>query len=591
MLPHQFRLPLILGGLFLGLCTPPLLAQQATDSIRLNQLGFYPKAPKIAALVGAKPGTFTLTAPGSERALFTGTVGAKQHNPGTGEDVRLADFSAFTTPGTYVLRDAGGRVSYPFQIQRRVHEGVARAALKSYYYQRVSTALPALYAGRWSRPLGHPDTQVLVHASAATAQRPTGTLVSAPRGWYDAGDYNKYVVNSGITMGTLFSLYEDFPTYCRTFREEVPESSNRLPDVVDETLWNLRWMLAMQDPTDGGVYHKLTNAAFDGMEMPALTTKPRYVVQKSTAAALDFAAITAQASRILKQFPRQLPGLADSCLQASVRAWQWAQAHPQVLYRQADINKQVDPDISTGEYGDQDLHDEWVWAAAELYVTTSQPQYYQVLQPALAESAKLPSWNQVQALGYYTLARFRSQLPAAAQAQWPTVRKHILALADELRAGYEQQPYQTAMTKSAANFVWGSNATAANQGVALIQAYRLSGDKQYLQCALANLDYLLGRNATGYCFVTGFGSKAPQHPHHRLSEADGIAEPLPGFLVGGPNPGRQDGCQYLFSDAERAYTDEVCSYASNEVAINWNAPLVYLTVAMEALQNDAGFAK
>lgn len=593
MLIPQFLRALALGGvsLGLGLHSQPLLAQQATDSIRLNQVGFYPKAPKVAVLVGAKPGKFSITAPTSARVLFTGIAGAEQRNQVTGENVRVADFSAFTTPGTYVLRDASGRVSYAFQIKPRVHEGVARAALKSYYYQRVSTPLPAQYAGRWSRPLGHPDTQVLVHASAATAQRPAGTVLSAPRGWYDAGDYNKYVVNSGITMGTLFSLYEDFPEYCSKFREDVPESVNALPDVLDEALWNLRWMLTMQDPNDGGVYHKLTNAAFDGMEMPVQTTKPRYVVQKSTAAALDFAAVTAQASRILKQFPRQLPGLADSCLQASVRAWQWAQANPQVLYRQAEINKQFDPDISTGEYGDQDVRDERAWAAAELYVTTRQPQYYQALQPALTEAAKLPSWNQVQALAYYTLARFQSQLPATAQQQWPTVRKNVLALADEVKAGYEQQAYQTAMTKSAANFIWGSNATAANQGIALIQAYRISGDKQYLRCALANLDYLLGRNATGYSFVTGYGTKTPQHPHHRLSEADGIVEPLPGFLVGGPNPGQQDGCHYPFTDAERAYADEVCSYASNEVAINWNAPLVYVAVAIEALQEKAGFVK
>nr|GFC47660.1 hypothetical protein [Tanacetum cinerariifolium] len=146
------------------------------------------------------------------------------------------------------------------------------------------------------------------------------------------------------------------------------------------------------------------------------------------------------------------------------------------------------------------------------------------------------------------------------------------------------------MGRTAADYVWGSNATAANQGIALVQAYRLTGDRKYLRAALTNLDYLLGRNATGYCFVTGCGTRSPQHPHHRLSEADGVAAPVPGLLVGGPNPGRQDKCAYPAALAPLAYSDSVCSYASNEIAINWNAPLVYLAAALEALQTEVSQA-
>ncbi len=136
------------------------------------------------------------------------------------------------------------------------------------------------------------------------------------------------------------------------------------------------------------------------------------------------------------------------------------------------------------------------------------------------------------------------------------------------------------------DFVWGSNAVCANQGVAFIQAYQLCQDKKYLNHALANLDYLMGRNGTGYAFVTGFGDKMPLAPHHRPSESDGIAEPVPGLLVGGPNPGQQDKCEYSSSVADESYTDLECSYASNEIAINWNAPLVYLAAGIEALQGD-----
>src|SRR5690606_16621024 len=157
---------------------------------------------------------------------------------------------------------------------------------------------------------GHPDSQVLVHASAASDKRPEGTVISSARGWYDAGDYNKYIVNSGITMGTLLSGYEDFPEYWNSISLNIPESKNQVPDLLDEVLWNLRWMLTMQDPHDGGVYHKLTNSKFDSMVMPHEATNIRYVVQKSTGATLDFAAVMAQSARVYKKFEAQFPGLS-----------------------------------------------------------------------------------------------------------------------------------------------------------------------------------------------------------------------------------------------------------------------------------------
>lgn len=575
------RLLLLLSAVLLA---PPLVAQHLTDSIRLNQVGFYPAAPKLAVVVGAEAGPFYITTPDRATVVFTGKLGESRPADLAHQQTRVADFSALTRSGTFVVWIPQVGSSYPFRIQPNVHEGVAQAALKGYYYQRVSTPLPPAYAGRWSRPAGHPDTRVLVHSSAASAPRPTGTVLSSPRGWYDAGDYNKYIVNSGITMGTLLSLYEDFPAYCTRLKTNIPESQNALPDVLDEALWNLRWMLTMQDPHDGGVYHKLTNASFDGMVMPHYTIDPRYVVQKSTAATLDFAAVLAQASRVLRPFGRQLPGLADSCLQASRKAWDWAQAHPAALYQQDAMNKQFQPSVGTGAYGDESVKDEFVWAAAELYITTKEDRYYTAVALFPDEDVPLPTWSQVRTLAYYSFVRNKATLTPAARQDLPKLEARLRAAADALRQNYTAQAYQTVMGTKATDYNWGGSATAANQGILLVQAYRLTNKPHYLQAALANLDYLLGRNATGYCFLTGSGTKSPQHPHHRPSEADGIAAPVPGLLVGGPNPGRQDNCAYPSSLPALAYSDHVCSYASNEIAINWNAPLVYLAAALEALQ-------
>jgi len=87
--------------------------------------------------------------------------------------------------------------------------------------------------------------------------------------------------------------------------------------------------------------------------------------------------------------------------------------------------------------------------------------------------------------------------------------------------------------------------------------------------------------------VTGFGTRSPQHPHHRPSMADGVAAPVPGFLVGGPNPGQQDQVhcnrRYPSNVPALSYLDADCAYASNEVTINWNAPLVYVSAALQVL--------
>jgi endoglucanase len=192
-------------------------------------------------------------------------------------------------------------------------------------------------------------------------------------------------------------------------------------------------------------------------------------------------------------------------------------------------------------------------------------------------------------LGYYSFLRSKD-LPAAVSGTVKQMREKVLTLADSYMAGYRRSAFGTVMGQSARDFIWGSNAVAANQGIVLLNAYMLTREKKYVDYALTNLDYLLGRNATGYSFVTGTGSKSPMHPHHRPSVADGVTDPVPGLLAGGPNPGMQDKCSYEFTEPETAYSDNDCAYASNEIAINWNAPMVYLANAIEALAPKIGYS-
>ena len=563
----------------------------AQQRIMINQLGYYIDAPKIAVVTGQTTTTdfFVITTDASKVIVFKGKLSEQKQSQNSSTITRIADFSDFKKAGTYIIAVPNVGDSYTFTIGNNAQHAVAVSSLKGFYFQRVSMPLEEKYAGKWARSVGHADTAVLMHSSAASDKRPEATIISSPGGWYDAGDYNKYIVNSGITMGTLLSAYEDFTIYFDTLKTNIPESTDKIPDLLNEVLYNLRWMLTMQDPNDGGVYHKCTNAAFDGMVMPGVTKLPRYVMQKGTAATLDFAAVTAQAARILKKFEKQVPGLSDSCLKASQYAWQWTLKNPAVAYNQNILNQKFQPKITTGAYGDNLFEDEWYWAACELYATTQDEQYYKMITERINDKMSLPSWSNVGMLGHYTLLRNEKKL----QKHSPDVidmKKRFILFADSLIQHVNENAFETLIGQSKKDFIWGSNAVAANQSIVLINAYLITKEKKYIDKALTNLDYILGRNATGYCFVTGLGTKSTMHPHHRQSVADGINEPVPGLLAGGPNPGMQDKCHYDFTEPETAYADIDCAYASNEIAINWNAPLVYLSNAIEALQYIVGYS-
>ncbi len=566
-------------------------SQIVPDVIKLNQEGYYPNAPKAAVITNQfSSGDFYLTSENLKDTFFRAVLSEERQSAYSSTKTRVADFSSFTRLGKYRVVN-GSTYSYPFEIKNNVNRTAAIAVLKGFYYQRASMPLEEKYAGKWHRAGFHPDDVVYIHPSAADKQRPEGTIISTPGGWYDAGDYNKYIVNSGITMGTILSAYEDFPEYFQLLKTNIPESADAVPDILNEAIYNLRWMLTMQDPNDGGVYNKCTNASFDGMVMPGVTKAKRYVVQKGTAATLDFAAVTAQAGRILKNFQQQFPGLADSCITAAKKAWEWALLNPALEYNQNSINKHFTPAVTTGGYGDRNFSDEWLWAAAELFLTTREDRFYKVVEDHLKDNVNLPSWGSVGMMAYYSFLHFSDQLPATYSATLTLMKNRIISIADSYIEKANVNAFHTVMGQSVRDFNWGSNSNAANQGILLIKAYLLTKEKKYVDYALSNADYLLGRNATGYCFVTGSGTKPTMFPHHRPSIADGIVEPVPGLVAGGPNPAMQDKCTYQFTEPETAYTDDDCSYASNEIAINWNAPVVYFLNAIEALQREVGYIK
>ncbi|MGC8803516.1 MAG: glycoside hydrolase family 9 protein [Bacteroidales bacterium] len=305
--------------------------------------------------------------------------------------------------------------------------------------------------------------------------------------------------------------------------------------------------------------------------MPNEDVADRYFIGKGSAATLDFAAMMAMAGRIYRPFDSIF---ASQCVLMAQKTWQWAINHPNVAFKNPS-------GINTGEYGDNSFGDEFIWAASELFITTGDSINYQYLQSksSALQSYSTPGWPNVAGLGLQSLATIPNLLDSTMLAKVKTaILSRCSALKNEINTG----AYRISRT----GFFWGSSGAYAQAGVTLVYGYLLSGDSSYLQAAAELADYLLGKNATGYSFFTYYGSVPVMNPHHRPSYADKIVMPIPGFLSGGPNPGRQDNVQYAYLQPAKSFTDVMESYASNEVAINWNAPATFLLAALDHYLGD-----
>lgn len=549
---------------FLLMLSTILTAQ--TGAIRINQVGYYPDANKIALVVFTNATNFEVINTLDSTVAFSGNLSAKMYWKDSGDSIRQADFSALTAEGNYKIRIPGFGESYPFTVSKTALRKAAYASLKSFYYQRSSYELKAPYAGLWSRPAGHPDTQCILHASTGKSGK-----ISSPGGWYDAGDYGKYVINAGISVATMLSFYENFSNFFADSTIMIPESGNGQNDLLDEVKFELDWLKTMQD-TDGGVFFKLTTLNFSGMVMPAADVASRYAIGKTTASALDFAAMMAMAGRIYSEYDSVY---AADCVTRAESAWAWAKANPTIYFKNP-------ADVSTGEYGDGNVTDEFIWAAAELYITTQKAEFKTYLESksSLLRYNNAPGWPGVQPLASLSLATRTNGLSASLLI---TIKNSIVSTSD----GWLNQIKANAARIPQYGFNWGSNSSLANMGVGMLYAYILTKDSKYIKGAAECADYLLGKNATGFSFVTGYGKKTPMNIHHRPSSADGIAQPVPGFVSGGPNSGKEDGEKYPFSNPAKSFVDVVGSYASNEICINWNSPMTALFAGVDAVLGDS----
>lgn len=524
--------------------------------IRFNQLGYFPKSEKIVVVVNSDETAFSIV-DSDMNTVFTGELKHSGNWKASAESVKIGDFTALETSGNYKVIVNGIVNSYDFQISNDIYSDALKGTLKSYYYLRSSLELKEEYAGKWARNLGHPDDYCILDSSTGKSGS-----ISSPGGWYDAGDFGKYIVNAGITVSTLLSLYELYPNAVGDDLN-IPESGNLNSDLLDEVKYELNWMKTMQDD-DGGIFFKLGTEHWPGSVMPENDYLQRYIYGKSTSSTLNFAANMAQAGRVYSSIN---PSYAADCVSRAKSAWDWAVIN----------NNIVEPSHTggTGPYNDSDYNDEFLWAASELYITTGEDPYRLFIEDKL-ENIYIKGkawWQDTQNLALFSLISNSNGLNSQVLDK---IKDEIIKYGNLLVGRANVNPYKTPIIED--DFTWGSHSSLCNYGVLLAYAYELTNDKKYLDATISILDYIFGKNATGYTAVTGFGDNPPMNPHHRQSEADNILEPVPGFVVGGPNRKHEDSeyVSYPNDIPAKSYVDIYNSYASNENAINQNAPLVFL---------------
>jgi endoglucanase len=555
----------ILMAAVLVACSPPAPLREgpASEHIRYNQAGYVPGSVKEFVVADLAPGGFRVYNE-KGKAVFKGKLADRGRWDISGEEILTGDFSPLTRPGTYYIVLDNGAYTEDFMIRPGLYREALDAAIKSYYFQRASMAIEERFGGIFSREAGHPDLGCPYHPSTGKK----GGSLDSPGGWYDAGDYGKYVVNAAISVGQMQDLLELYPGAIPDARLNIPESGNGISDLMDEIRYELNWLVTMQDE-DGGVFHKLTAAGFAGFVMPAEYDLERLVIGKGTFSSLTFAAVMAQAARVFQQVD---PEWAAGLLEKAVRAWDWSRENPEDYFRNPK-------DVFTGEYGDDDMRPDFYWAAAELYVSTGDAGYLSYLEqheePYIHQETN--SWKFfIRNMGFHTLLVNSGRIdPELADS----LKEKHLELSSKILDKLMSIPYHVGVD----HFEWGSNSDVLNQAMILCLAHHLSGEQAYLDGAIRSMDYIFGKNATGYCFLTGTGAKQVMHPHHRPSGADGIEAPVPGFIVGGPNKDRQDkrSVEYSSDYPAKAYEDVEASFASNEVCLNWNAPAVFVMGYLE----------
>jgi len=536
------------------------MSEQDSNQLVVNQLGYLPSGDKKAYWLNPSEELVNLVAMDTAGAEPLAGNDTKENEAGvfsvTVESGSTAiNFSNVTQPGWYQLQSKS-TTSAPFQIADDVYQGLAARLVKALYLQRSGSAIFDQTTGM-NRPQSHVQDAIIFRSDD---YHQAGEQLDMTGGWYDAGDYGKYVATTTITVARLLEAYSQSPALFMTGNH----ADSTLPAILEEAIYGLDWLVKMQRE-DGAVYRKVSGAKWPDKIVPWQDLQVRYIYGVSTPETAKFAATMAFASRVLKPLR---PNLARDYLKSAIHAWRYLEQQPeQYIDWQKGDDSGSGPYVQNPEDSEASLEtdvDDRLWALAELYLSTKQDKYLTEFDDLYDKQfVAIFEWKNPALMGIsHLIGSVDSELTAQ-------LRKDV----EQVAKRYSEQALIAPFAIANQRFIWGSNKMTAEAGVLMAGADASSQTRHYRGVVQSQIDYLLGANAFNMSFVTHTGTYAVRNLHHLYRISTGIS--LPGFLVGGPNEKAQAGIAPK-NEGMKSYVDSEKSYAVNEFAIDYNASLIGL---------------
>jgi len=522
-----------------------------SNAIHLNPMG-YSTLDKKHAFIGLEFGDdgelevsnygFEVLDLNSGEIVFNG-VGTVQNSIGWNDDkyqhVIQLDFSDLELTGRYVIKHTELGISQPFMIEDNAFRKTLTTLAVGMYNQRRSEDITLPFS--IDERLATVDNNTYIYDSENLPDfikndrefdgitYPTENekkKVNLSGGHMDAGDYSIYTYNSSLLSSELLFALQILGESIEHDNLGIPESGDGVPDIYQELMVELKWLVDMQDD-DGGVFgmSKPLHQSYQRTMTGEDKNLQRYLTPKDTSVTASFVATMALASRS-KYISKYNPELQDIYREKAIKGWDWLEQ-----------NEGID---GWHHYGTREGDiDDRVWAATELYALTGELKY----QTYIEENHKIDLRDN----GVY-LFNHGYGMATREIAFWNESYNDINFDLNETITTQCQLRYKEMMDQ----YVQHSNETPYNLildpalkrwgrvgwffpihkfGYDLVLGAKLFNKTEYLDLAKEQMNYTLGANPLNKSFITGIGTNRVLSLVDQKSLYDSREQPVIGIPV------------------------------------------------------------